>query len=227
VPVSRLRVQDGFTIVELIVAMTVGVAVLFALLSLLDTTTRLSASTVDRVETTSRARLAIDALTTQVRSQLCLGTDLPALTTATPTTMTFYGSLAPEASPLVVQRRTLTYDAATKRILQTVWTGAGTRPNVTFDAAPVTSVIAEGIVPDGTTPVFQYYRFTVPASGGTATPSLIATTPLVADDLARTVQVGFDFVVVGRRSTTRVDVASTVYVRTSNPTNPDNSPLCL
>jgi type II secretory pathway pseudopilin PulG len=225
--VSRLREEAGFTIIELLVAMTVGVAVLFALLGLLDTTTRLSASTVDRVETTSRARLAIDLLTTQVRSQLCLGTDLPALTNATPTTMTFYGSLAPEASPLVVQRRTLTYDAATKRILQTVWTGAGTRPNVTFDTAPVMSVIAEGIVPDGTTPVLQYFRFKVPAAGGAATPALITTTPLVADDLARTIQVGFSFVAVGRRSTTRVDVDSKVYVRTSNPTNPDNSPLCL
>ena len=222
-----MRDEAGFTIIELVVAMTVGVAVLFALLGLLDTTTRLSASTVDRVETTSRARLAMDLLTTQVRSQLCLGTDLPALTAATPTTMTFYGSLAPEASPLVVQRRTLTYDPATKRLLQTVWTGAGTRPNVTFDTAPVSSVIAEDVFPSGTTPVFQYYRFQVPAGGGSAVPALIATTPLVTDDLARTIQVGFTFVAVGRRATTRVDMSSKVYVRTSNPTNPDNSPLCL
>ena len=223
----RLRSEAGFTVVELLVALTVGLGVLFALLGLLDTSTRLSASTVDRVETTSRARLTMDLVTRQVRSQLCLGTNLPALTSATPTSMTFYGSLAPEASPLIVQRRTLTYDAAAKRIVETVWTGAGARPNVTFDTAPKTSVIADGIVPDTTKPIFEYYRFQVPAAGGTATPALITATPLVADDLARTVQVGINYVAVGRRSSTRVQMSSKVYVRTSNPTNPDNSPLCL
>ena len=224
---SRLRDEAGFTLTELLVALSAGLGVLFAVIALLDTSTRLSASTVDRVETSSRARLAMDLLTRQVRSQLCLGTDLPAMTAATPTSMTFYGSLAPEASPLIVQRRTLTYDAAAKRLLETVWTGAGTRPNITFDTAPQTSVLADGIVPDGTKPVFQYYRFEVPAGGDAARPTLITTTPLAADDLARTVQVGFNFVAVGRRATTRVQMSSTVYVRTSSPTNPDSSPLCL
>jgi prepilin-type N-terminal cleavage/methylation domain-containing protein len=224
---TRLRDEAGFTLTELLVAMTVGLLVLFALIGLLDTSTRLSASTVDRIETSARARLAMDLLTRQVRSQLCLGTDLPALTVATPTSMTFYGSIAPEASPLIVQRRTLTYDPATKRLLQTVWTGAGTRPNVTFDTAPQSSVIAEGIIPDGTAPIFAYYRFQVPAVGAAARPALITTTPLGTDDLASTVQVGFNLVAVGRRPATRVEMSSTVYVRTSNPTNPDNSPLCL
>jgi hypothetical protein len=225
--VSRLRDESGFTLTELLVALGAGVVVLFAILGLLDTSTRLSATTVDRVETTSRARLAMDLLTRQVRSQLCLGTDLPAMTAATPTSMTFYGSLAPEASPLVVQRRTLTYDAANERLLETVWTGAGVRPLITFNTPPTTSVIADGIVPDGTTPIFEYYRFQVPAAGGTARPQLITTTPLAADDLARTVQIGFNFVAVGRRPATRVEMASTIYVRTSSPTHPDSSPLCL
>jgi len=225
--VRRLRDDVGSTAVELLVGMTVGLGVMFALMGLLDTSTRLGASTVDRVETTARARLAMDRVTRQVRSQLCLGTDLPALTAAMPTSMTFYASLAPEASPLIVQRRTLSYDANAKRLVETVWTGSGARPNVTFDTPAQTAVIADGIVPDGTTPVFEYYRFQVPADGGTARPTRITTTPLAADDLARTIQVGFNFVAVGGRATTRLAMASRVYVRTSNPTNPDNSPLCL
>jgi hypothetical protein len=225
--VSRLRGEDGFSVVELLVTMTIGLVVLFALLRLLDTSTRLSANTVDRVEATGRARLTMDLLTRQVRSQLCLGTDLPALTAASPTSLTFYGSLAPEASPLIVQKRTLTYDAALKRIVESVWTGAGTRPNVTFLTAPSVNVIAQNIVPNGTKPIFEYYRFQVPAGGGTAVPALITTTPLVADDLARTVQIGFNFAAIGGRAATKVAISNQVYVRTSNPTNPDNSPLCL
>jgi hypothetical protein len=225
--VTALGDERGFTIVELLVALTAGIAVLFGLLGLLDTSTHLSATTADRVETTARARLTMDLLTRQVRSQLCLGTDLPALTAATPTSMTFYGSLAPEASPLVVQRRTLTYDPVLKRIVESVWTGAGARPNITFTTPPQVGVIAQNVVPDGATPIFQYYRFQVPAGGGTARPALITTTPLGPDDLARTVQVGFDLVALGRFAKTRVAVTNQVYVRTSNPTNPDNSPLCL
>jgi type II secretory pathway pseudopilin PulG len=225
--VNALRDERGFTIVELLVAAGAGIFVLFALLGLLDTSTKLSATTTDRVQTTGRARLAMDLITRQVRSQLCLGTDLPALTNATPTSMTFYGSLAPEASPLIVQRRTLTYDPALKRIVETVWTGAGVRPNITFTTPPTVGVVAQDVVPDGTTPIFQYFRFQVPAAGGTARPALITTTPLSTDDLARTIQVGFSFIALGKYPKTRVAVINQVYVRTSNPTNPDNSPLCL
>jgi type II secretory pathway pseudopilin PulG len=226
---TALRDERGFTVVELLVSVVAGLVVVFALLGLLDTSTRLSATATDRVDTTARARLAMDLITRQVRSQLCLGTDLPALTTATPTSMTFYASIAPESSPLIVQRRTLTYDAANKRITETVLTGGANqvRPNITFTSAPQVGVIAQNVVPDGTTPIFQYYRFQVPAAGGVARPALITTTPLATDDLARTVQVEFNFVALGRYPKTRVAVSNQVYVRTSNPTNPDNSPLCL
>lgn len=231
---GRARSEAGFTLVELMVAMIAGVIVIFGAFALLDTTTRVSASTADRVDTSARGRQAIDTITQELRSQICQGTGLPALIEATPDSLTFYASLAPEQTgpagttpPLAVQKRQLTYRPATKDILETVWKGTGVRPTVTFNTAPTSGVIATRIERTGTTPIFRYYRFQVPAGDTVARPTLIATTPLVAADLARTVQIDVNFTAVGAKSVIRADLSQSVFVRTSSPTNPNNSPLCL
>lgn len=232
---SRLRAEDGYTLPELLTAMVVGVVVVFAVYGLLDTTTRVSADTADRVETTSRVRNAMDLIARRIRAQVCQGTGLPALTAADDTSMTFYASLAPEqpagattTPPLVVQRRQLTYRPATRDVQETVWTGQGVRPSVTFPTAPTTRILVSDVTPvDADTPVFRYSRFVVPEAGGTARPTRIATVPLGETDLARTVQIEINLLGLGRRDETRVAMSSTVFVRTSSPTNPDNSPLCL
>jgi Tfp pilus assembly protein PilW len=233
--VSRLRAEDGYTLPELLTAMVVGIVVVFAVYGLLDTTTRVSAETADRVETTSRVRNAMDLVARRIRAQVCQGTGLPALTAADDTSMTFYASLAPEqpagattTPPLVIQRRQLTYRPATQDIQETVWTGQGVRPTVTFPSAPTTRVLVSGVTPvNASTPIFRYARFVVPAAGGTARPTLITTVPLGDTDLARTVQIEVNLLGLGKRPQTRVAMSNTVFVRTSSPTNPDNSPLCL
>jgi hypothetical protein len=232
---NRLRDEDGFSLPELMLAASLGIIILFAILGLLDATTRLSARTLDRVETTSRLRLAVDRLGSQIRSQVCQGTGLPALTAADGDSMTFYASYAPEQAagattspPLVIQRRQLTYRPATKDILETVWTGAGVRPALTFTDPPTSQILVSGVAPvDVATKVFRYYRFVVPAGSLVARPALITTVPLVAADLARTVQIEISLLGLGQRADTSVSMSSTVFVRTANATNPDNSPLCI
>lgn len=233
----RLRAEAGNTLPEVLAAASVGIVVLFGILGLLDLTTRQSAKTSDRVETTARVRLAMDVIGRQVRSQICLGTGLPAMTAADGNSMTFYASLAPEqpagatTTPLlIVQRRELTYRPATKDILETVWTGdvGSVRPNVPFNGAPATQILASGVVPvDAATDVFRYYRFVVPTGGLVARPTRMTTLPLVAADLARTVQIEVNLAGVGARPETRVALSNTVFVRTASAADPDNSPLCV
>lgn len=60
------------------------------------------------------------------------------------------------------------------------------------------------------------------------TPALITTVPpLPLADRQRTAQIEMSFAVVGRKPTTRVAMSNKVYVRTSNPTKPELSPVCL
>lgn len=237
---ARLQDERGLTMVEMMVTMVVGLVIMFAIFGLVDTSTQLSAKTDDRVETTGRARIAMDLITRQIRSQVCQGTGLPALTEGRGDMMEFYASLAPEQTasgstpPLAIQRRRLTFRPGASGqpgdILEEVWTGTGQRPTVTFPPleSPTTRrVLVTGVTPTGTTPVFRYYRFAVDPALGYAVPTPITTTPLSDSDRARTVQVDVNYTAVGRKTGSNVPLEGTVYVRTSNPTNPNNSPLCL
>lgn len=221
---QRLRRQDGFTLVELLVSATVGIVVIFGVLALLDGTARVQARNVDRVDATSRGRIAMDLITRQLGSQVCMGASVPAVLAATPTSVDFYASLAP-ASPdrLTVQRRRLTYRSASNDVLEEVWDRvSGTIPNVVFATTPRTNVVASGIRPVSPNGgIFRFYGFALdPVS-----PTYEFATPVSAAERARIVRVAVDYTAFGRQAAT--DFSNQVYVRTADPTDPERSPKCL
>lgn len=234
---NPLHDESGFTLTELLVAMTVGIVVLFGALGLLETTTQLSAKTTDRVEATAGARRGMDLVTRQLRSQVCLSGDAaspqPALIEASPTAITFYASLAPESATLTIQKRTVEYlpgaGGNPGRISETVLTGTGIRPDVDFSVAtPVTRTIVDRVVPDGATPIFRYYKLVDTPGPSYGTPALItAAAPLPLSERQRTAQIEVNFAVRGRKPATLVALSNKVYVRTANPTKPELSPVCL
>ena len=100
--------QSGFSLTELLTAMSIGMVLLIAAFTLLDRATTVSASITDRTEAVQRGRTAMERVTRQLRSQVCPTTTGSSLTTADANTLTLYvdmtgGSSAPE-------RRTITYD---------------------------------------------------------------------------------------------------------------------
>jgi prepilin-type N-terminal cleavage/methylation domain-containing protein len=192
---ARLAAEDGFTLVELLVAMIVGLVVIFAAFAVMDGSWRVSAKTTDHIETTNRGRLAMDKIIQQLGSRTCLQSETPAqgaLVTATDNVIEYYASVTQDAAPrLVVERRRLTYRSATQDILLQAWTGTAPPPSAP-PAAPtgpnVSRVIAEGIAPAGSTPIFRYYV-------EQGTPALV---PPMSLDVANTVQlVKVNFVAVG------------------------------
>ena len=66
--------QAGFALTELVVAMTVGLIVLMAAFLLLDRAHSASNEISDRQDAVQRGRQAMENLTRQIRSQVCLGT---------------------------------------------------------------------------------------------------------------------------------------------------------
>ena len=91
---TRLRSQDGFTLPELLTAMAMGTIILLGAFGLLDTAMRRTSETQLKVEATQRGRQALDLVTRQLRSQVCLDTATPAVLEATPTSVTFYADLS-------------------------------------------------------------------------------------------------------------------------------------
>ena len=82
-PRTDLRAEDGFTIVELLTAMVIGAIVLFATLTVLDTTISLTTRVNTRVDTLQRGRNAMDLMIRDLRSQNCVNVLTNAATGAT------------------------------------------------------------------------------------------------------------------------------------------------
>jgi prepilin-type N-terminal cleavage/methylation domain-containing protein len=226
---TRLRNEDGFTLVELLVSMVIGTIVILAAFMVLDATGTLATKAQDRVDATQRGRLAMDIIGSELRSQVCLPGAIPPMEAgAGPTGFTFYSNLLDvDAAP---QKRHIYIlgDA----IMEQTWTGtfAGTpgAQTVNWAATPTQRTLVQPVAQVGVTPYFKFWGFDV------ALPATINTelniTPLSAADAAKVVQVDVSFV----SRPTRAKAASprdsifqqSIFFRTADPMDPGKGPKC-
>lgn len=223
--------QEGFTLVELLVAMTIGMVVLMAAFLLLDRAQSASREISDRQDAVQRGRQAMEYLTRQIRSQVCLGNTTEPITYASPTQVTFYADLTDGSKN--VERRTLTFDAAAKTITEQVFPGTGVYPDLTFSATPTetrTLLTKAEAVTGPATPFLRYYAFD-PGGAPGALRELPPAPSLSATDLPLVVMVKLAFVALPEGPRPRNRDATTfhndVYVRLANPTVPTEGPRCL
>jgi prepilin-type N-terminal cleavage/methylation domain-containing protein len=202
---ARLADERGFTLVELLATVVVSTIVLFALFGLVDTATRRQSVANDRIDANDRGRVAMDTISTQLRSRVCISGAEDSLVAASDSQIEFFASLGltPQSGPgsqtLVLQRRRLTYRPATSDVLEESWVGtlpAPALPPATSTTPTRTRTILTNVSLDGTTPFFRYYAMTA------ATPPLpellLAPTPLSATDLARVAQITVGFAAKGK-----------------------------
>jgi type II secretory pathway pseudopilin PulG len=235
---TRLRAQDGFTLPELLTAMTMSMVILLAAFGLLDTAMKRTTETQLRVEATQRGRQALDILTRQLRSQVCLNATTPALVQATPNSVTFYADLTngnggPETR---VEKRVLTYVPPPKitesgKIMESVYRPGGTSSAITYPPEPTTTREVLGNVreePDK--PIFSYFAF---KRGTTATdaPTLDKEldSPTTSVDLGSISRIDLNFAVApgaGGIAASSVVLRDAVYVRSANPNDSDPRPTC-
>ena len=197
---ARLADESGFSLVELLAALVVGIIVMFAIFGLLDTGVRLQAKSVDSLDATDRGRVAIDQVSQSLASRICLGTQ-PSIVAGTDTAIEYYASLAPESSTvrLVVQRYRLTYGSGAIR--EEVWTSnppvaPPNLPPANTTTPTRTRTIVEGVAPIATAPIFRYYA----REGTPARPTLVLPTPLSVIDRSRVALIEVGFAARGKRS---------------------------
>ena len=235
--IDHTRSEDGFTLIELLVASLIGVVVLLAAFALLDTTVRGQHRVQERIDAVASGRQAMELLTRQLRSQICLGKDSPSVTEATDTRTTFYASLAPQGATAstrqVVQRRTLEFvpdgsAAGTGKIVETVLDSKQPLPYPDWTGTPVTRTIVTGIAPVAGIPLFQYYKF-----DPVTAPNVVKLTTPVSDTdraLLVRVEVTFDALpsgITADASRVKMRLDSQVTVRTADPNDPTHSPKCI
>jgi prepilin-type N-terminal cleavage/methylation domain-containing protein len=219
---DRLRREEsGFTLIELVVAMTIGVIVLLAAFSLLDSSVILTGKVTDRVDRTSRARGSMEDVVRKLRSQVCPSAGTPAIIDAQDYLVKFYSFTG--TKPFVPDIRQIAWDTNTNSIIESRWAGTGTAPNTTWATTPSTRIVLSDVMPPtGNVPMFAYY-----ATGATSAFSA----PLSATNEAATSRITVTYRTFGSgkgtggKSTT---VSGEAFARTADPDAASGStaPLC-
>src|SRR3954471_19596825 len=195
----RLREQDGFTLPELLVAITVAMVVSLAAFSLIEFVMKQTGQATGRIDATQRGRIAMETITRQLRSQVCLPSGTPSMVNR-PGNVTdaddisFFVDFRDGSDPtLAPDLHTLSFDAATKRITESdIVGGKNANPiiDLPYGGTPVNRTVLTDVVglPDGT-PVFRYYAY-----DGTALPS-----PVSAANLKKIAQIRIAFMALPSR----------------------------
>jgi len=223
---NRLRSQAGFTLPEILVAMTISLMTLIAVLALLDTTVKQSNAVAGRVNATQRARITMDTITRQLRSQVCYSPVVPALVSGTDNAVKFHVDLSNGTLP--IEQREIVFNPVAKTINERTWAGVGAPlgfPTLTKDRQLLNEVLPR--IPPEPTAIFRYFAY---STAPTPRPDLQLPTPLNATDLARVakIEVGFLTLPPGAKPTSAaaVTLQNEIYVRVADPNDPAPTPTC-
>jgi type II secretory pathway pseudopilin PulG len=222
---TRLRSEAGVTLIELIVAMVIGMGTLLAVFAVLDTSVKQSNAVAGRVNATQRARLAMDTITRQLRSQVCYSPTVPALVSATDNSVKFHSDLSDGSRP--IEQRELIYDPTKGTINERTWAGVGTPltfPTMTKNRQLIGEITTRP-APDAA--IFRYYAYNtlVPPR-----PIVQLATPLSATDLARVARIDVGFITLPPNArpspAASVTLQNEIYVRVADPNDPAPTPTC-
>jgi prepilin-type N-terminal cleavage/methylation domain-containing protein len=228
----RMADQRGFTLIELLTAISIGMVILFAAFAVLDRTISASGQIADRSEALQRGRQAMQLITRQLRSQVCVGDTTP-IVSATDSSLSFYADMTDGTPANPIKQRTLSYSSATDTITETVTPSTGTYPTLTFaggTSTPLLTKVKQILENNGTTlrPIFRYYGYQIGTTNGTLVPLI---TPLSATDLKRValIKVGFRSFAVRPISNDKDSTVleDDVYTRTAVPTELQGAPECI
>ena len=221
-----LRDERGFTLTETLAGMAVALVVLLAAFALLDSTIQLTSRTQGRVEAVARGRQAMDVITRQLRSQVCVSASQPSMISADGRSVTFWGDLGTgTAAP---QRRVLTYSptgggSITEQVFATAAATPTSTTTLLTDVTPSPDVPAAG----GSTPIFRYYAYD---SQTPPRPEQQLSAPVSAALIPTTARVTIDFAVrpTGASAASSRDAifADEVFFRSTDPNVANPTPQC-
>ena len=198
--------ERGMTMIELLVAMTIGMVVLFATFAIADVSSRNSARIAHRVDLNQRVRPVMQHVMDELHSACVAPGVAPLLEGSTPNSLSFLHKTGSDVSP-TPDRRVISLSDNT--LSESVYAGVGGSgpDDWTFSTTPSTRVLLAGVEPaqlaDPPTdvPLFRYYGYE------TGETSLTEVSTPLTKEIAETV--------------VRVDVAFALDP-TGNPTNDPN-----
>jgi prepilin-type N-terminal cleavage/methylation domain-containing protein len=158
-----MRREEGFTIIELLVALAISLIVFSGAMAVMGTMFTQSSGVVSRTDAMQRGRVVMDTITRLLRAQVCgdqVTRVVPDVTTAN--SITFFADLS--AGTNAPDKHTLYLDTTAHQIVDNVYAGSGSAANgYSFAATPAKHVLAEAAYasPDGT-PFLSYSAYPLP-----------------------------------------------------------------
>jgi hypothetical protein len=196
---GRLREEAGMTLMEVLVAATVGIVVMSALFGMLDTSVRLNTGVMSRTDAMQRGRLAMDVITQELRSQVCLADLTPAVAPGSSDTFVeFYNDFGEGDGARTTTKRRLSFDPDTGDIQTLVYAATADEPGSgQFTNAPAESHMrfenaAEQRDGGVRVPFLRYYAYKWKDTRAEATEQLPV--PLSALDARRVARIDIAFV---------------------------------
>jgi prepilin-type N-terminal cleavage/methylation domain-containing protein len=244
--VSRFRNEEGFSLPELLIALAIAMIVSLATFALIETTMKKSGDAAARVEAAQRGRVAMDVITRQLRSQVCITSNSAAMFEATGNSNGFYVDFTDQSnSDAPPVRHRLVFDPAARTIVEEDTPGVSnhaTPPTFTYNLAQtkrkilLTDVEEYHPTKTTTTPVFQYFAYDNSVANPRPNTLLPApATGMIANDLARVARiiVTYRSLATGHVSPTgivdrtgSIVMQDEIYVRSADPNDPAPTPTC-
>lgn len=224
--VTRVRDQAGFTVVEMVMGAALAFIVMSAALITLERAFTMNMQVTERIDTSQRARQAMDTITRQLRSAVCPDPLTNSLVGGTNDSVTFYVDLGDGSQP--IDRHVLSYDATARTLKEARYDGSGASPNTIWPTNPTaTRVLLENVTRNGTTPVFRFNAFDTATP---PTPTVVLPTPLTAAGIASASRVTISFVTREAESAATTPQATAlqdqVDLRSADPNQPKPAPQC-
>lgn len=208
---SGPRAEDGSTLVELLVAISIGMIVLVGILNVVDASSRSSNRTTARVQANQAGRPALSRIIDQLHSS-CVGPGAaPVLAGSDGSTISFLHATGSAVTPVPAKR---TFALSSGTLIDSVYANTGgASPSWTFAASPSSTFqVATGVglaslgSPSSTVPLFRYFAY----DAGGQLSSTPLPTPLSAADALKVVSVDVAFSVTPTKTTPNPDAGAPV-----------------
>jgi prepilin-type N-terminal cleavage/methylation domain-containing protein len=238
--------EDGFTLPELLVTLSIAMIVTLATFGLVEVVMHRSGEIASRVETTQRARTGMDQITRQLRSQVCAWRNdvAPAwasarsVESATPTSVVFFSDLSDETAGAAAERHEISVDG--DAIVERVTPGRPgnpdtakvtyTYPGVTTTTRPLltrVSLLQNPAAPPATA-LFRYFRFNT-ANPPQPITEIAPGRALTDAEVEQIAKIAITYTVSPENGSAKgaTTLQNEVYVRTADPNAPTPKPTCL
>ena len=184
-----LRSESGFTLIELMVALIIGIVVSTATLAIVITSVHLSSNYNDRVDANQQGRTAMLKIVQALNSSCVASAVAPILPASDSNNVWFYSLLgdAPGLNPNKVEI-SLTGGSL---VMTTYPYASGSAPNWVFSGTTSTFTLLQYAQAIPSTAVFQYFGY---GSGGALSTTAYSTSPNLGTNAATTAEIKINFV---------------------------------